>query len=149
MVFATASGGTQGGLLAGFAHARAPARVVGVSVEAPDPALAAQVASVAGGTAELLGLGERDLSDRIEVVEGYGGEGYGVPTTEMAEAVRLVARLEGLVLDPVYTGKAMAGLIALARGARFGPADRVVFLHTGGTPALFAYRPAFAGPDPG
>jgi len=72
------------------------------------------------------------------------GEGYGIPTDRMVEAVSLVARLEGLLLDPVYSGKAMAGLIDLVRRGRFGAEENVVFLHTGGAPGLFAYPEVFA-----
>jgi 1-aminocyclopropane-1-carboxylate deaminase/D-cysteine desulfhydrase-like pyridoxal-dependent ACC family enzyme len=76
---------------------------------------------------------------RIEVIDRYIGPGYGLPTAGMLEAVDLTARLEGLVLDPVYTGKTMAGLIDLIRQGRFKKSDIVVFIHTGGVPAIFAY----------
>ena len=75
---------------------------------------------------------------------GYIGPGYGRPTPEMVEAVTLTARHEGILLDPVYTGKGMAGLIGLVRAGYFGPDDNVVFVHTGGSAALFAYEDEFA-----
>ena len=77
---------------------------------------------------------------QVEVVDDYVGPGYGIPTPGMIEAVDLCARLEGLLIDPVYTGKAMSGLIGLVRSGRFKPTDTVVFVHTGGVPALFAYE---------
>ena len=80
----------------------------------------------------------------IEVDDSFLGEGYGIPTPEGLAAIRLLARLEGLLLDPVYTGKAMAGLIAMIREGRFSDEQNVVFLHTGGWPALFAYEEELA-----
>jgi D-cysteine desulfhydrase/L-cysteate sulfo-lyase len=77
--------------------------------------------------------------------EGVLGAGYGQPTSAMREALDLVACLEGIALDPVYTGKAMAGLIEGIRAGRFGPADRIVFMHTGGAMGLFAYPELFEG----
>jgi 1-aminocyclopropane-1-carboxylate deaminase/D-cysteine desulfhydrase-like pyridoxal-dependent ACC family enzyme len=79
------------------------------------------------------------------VVGGWAGPGYGVPTEAMAAAVRTAARSEGLLLDPVYTGKALAGLGGLIAAGAFGAEETVAFLHTGGMPALFAYRDAFEG----
>jgi L-cysteate sulfo-lyase len=146
VVFATASGGTQGGLIAGFALAGATVEVVGINVDVKDGGLADKVARVAAGTADLLGLAAAPMADRVEIVDGYGGEAYGVPSPEMQETLRLLARREGLILDPVYTGKAMAGLIALVREGRFAPDKAVVFIHTGGLPGLFAY-PSLFPPD--
>jgi 1-aminocyclopropane-1-carboxylate deaminase/D-cysteine desulfhydrase-like pyridoxal-dependent ACC family enzyme len=83
-------------------------------------------------------------SAEIEVDDSFLGEGYGIPTPEGMAAIRLLARLEGLLLDPVYTGKAMAGLIAMIREGRFSDEQNVVFLHTGGWPALFAYEEELA-----
>jgi L-cysteate sulfo-lyase len=75
--------------------------------------------------------------------DGYVGDGYGLPTPEMIEAVTLTARLEGILLDPVYTGKGMAGLIGLIRSGRFGRNDNILFIHTGGSAGLFGYRSSF------
>jgi 1-aminocyclopropane-1-carboxylate deaminase/D-cysteine desulfhydrase-like pyridoxal-dependent ACC family enzyme len=81
----------------------------------------------------------------VQIEHAYLGRDYGVPTAAMQDAVRLVARTEGVLLDPVYSGKAMAGLVDLVRQGRFGAGDEVVFLHTGGAAALDAYWPTFAG----
>ena len=83
------------------------------------------------------------LDERVVVKTEYVGPGYGEPTEGMIEAVRLTARMEGVLLDPVYTGKTMAGLIDLVRQGFFRPTQSVVFWHTGGTPALFPYEPLF------
>ncbi len=91
----------------------------------------------AEGAASLLGLGFD--AGAIEVVAGHAGPAYGVPHAATVDAIKLAARAEGLVLDPVYSGKGLAGLIALIRGGRWPGTDNVVFVHTGGAPALFAY----------
>jgi D-cysteine desulfhydrase len=76
----------------------------------------------------------------VEVADAFVGPGYSLPTAAMVEAVQMFARLEGILLDPVYTGKTAAGLIAMVRSGRFAPGQRVLFVHTGGAPALYAYR---------
>ncbi|MCG8546174.1 MAG: pyridoxal-phosphate dependent enzyme [Alphaproteobacteria bacterium] len=89
-----------------------------------------------------------DFSDRcIEVVAGHAGPAYRVPHAATIDAIKLAGRLEALVLDPVYSAKGLAGLTALIRAGRWGPDDDVVFVHTGGAPALFAYRQALGLPD--
>jgi L-cysteate sulfo-lyase len=149
VVLASSSGGSQAGLIAGLAALDHPARVIGIEVDGDREGVAAAVRQVAAAAAERLGLGANEVVARVEVVAGYGGPGYGLPTPEMRRAVELAARREGLLLDPVYSGKAMAGLLGLIAEGRFKPRDRVVFLHSGGTPALFAYRSVFedSGPD--
>jgi 1-aminocyclopropane-1-carboxylate deaminase/D-cysteine desulfhydrase-like pyridoxal-dependent ACC family enzyme len=97
---------------------------------------------IATATSEHLGSPPRFA--QIEVDDRFVGKGYGIPTPEGLAAIRLLARLEGLLLDPVYTGKAMAGLVAMVREGRFAPDENVVFLHTGGWPALFAYKEELA-----
>jgi L-cysteate sulfo-lyase len=82
-------------------------------------------------------------AEDVEVVAGHAGPGYGVPHEATIEAIKLGARLEGLVLDPVYSGKGLAGLIALIRAGRWTSGQDIVFIHTGGAPALFAYRQSF------
>jgi L-cysteate sulfo-lyase len=144
VVVAASSGGTQAGLVAGFHGLRSRTRVIGIDVEADADVTAAAVRRHAAETLAHLGCSEA-ATPGVEVVAGHGGDGYGLPSTEMIDAVQRLARLEGLILDPVYTGKAMAGLIALIAAGRFAPSETVVFLHTGGQPALFAYRSAFAG----
>ncbi len=142
LVVADGSGGTHAGLVAGFGG---EVRVLGVDVGTrPDlddviPRLAAESAARAGRAAP-----------RGELVLDHSrfGEGYGAITDDALEAIERVASLEGLILDPVYTGKAMAGLIGAAREGRFEVGDTVVFWHTGGAIALFARRYAelFSGP---
>jgi D-cysteine desulfhydrase family pyridoxal phosphate-dependent enzyme len=146
VVFSTASGGTQGGRIAGFARRHAAVEVIGINVDVRDAELADKVAAVAHGTADLLGLGDLGVAREIEIVDDYGGDSYGLPTPEMRETVSLLAHLEGLVLDPVYTGKAMAGLCGLVYQGRFDAGRAVVFVHTGGLPGLFAY-PSLFPPD--
>jgi L-cysteate sulfo-lyase len=142
VVLATGSAGTQAGLLAGLESLNTKTSVLGISVRAPRAAQEAKVFSLAEATMEL--LGERQIGRNSVVAnDDYVGPGYGVLTNNIIEAVRLVARSEGLLLDPVYTGKAMAGLIDLIRRGLFDKRDNVVFLHTGGTSGLFAYSQGF------
>ncbi len=121
----------------------------GIEVDGDREGVTAAVREVAAAAAQRLGLDASEVVARVEVVAGYGGPGYGLPPPEMRRAVELAARCEGLLLDPVYSGKAMAGLIGLIAERRFAPDDRVVVLHSGGTPALFAYRSVFEGSGPG
>ena len=148
VVLACSSGGSQAGLVAGLVALGHPAQVIGVEVDGNREGVAAAVREVTTAVADRLGLDVDAAVSRVEVVEGYGGPGYGLPTPEMRHAVELVARCEGLLLDPVYSGKAMAGLIGLIAEGRFKSSDRVVFLHSGGTPALFAYRSVFEDASP-
>ncbi len=143
IVLASGGGGTQGGLVAGLVGANSGIRTIGIDIDAEGEAVADRVRAVAQGSAELLGIRGGVPRDDVVVEYGYAGEAYGVPTPGMVEAVKLLARLEGLILDPSYTGKAMAGLIDLVAKGRFTKSDTVVFIHTGGTPALFAYRSVF------
>ncbi len=144
-VVVTGSGGTHAGLLTGLLANGSEQRVVGFSVAHPAQEAADTVRSLVTQTAELLGLPAADTSDRVDVRDDWIGPGYGEPTAAMRNAVGLIARLEGILVDPVYTGKALAGLIDLIGGGEFTPDDRIVFWHTGGAPALFAYEAEFAG----
>ena len=144
VVMAAGSGGTQAGAVLGMGEVLPGTRLVGIDVDAEPDRVRGDVLAVAAELAALAGVPEPEPS-AVEVVGGYAGPGYGVPTDGMVEAVRTAARLEGLLLDPVYTGKAFAGMLDLVRQGRWGSGDRVVFVHTGGTPALFAYRATFAG----
>ena len=101
------------------------------------------VQSIAGDCAPKVGLRQGVRADAYELVRGYAAPGYGLPNPGMIEAVKLMASLEGILLDPVYSGKAMAGLIDMVRKGRFSKDETVVFVHTGGTPALFAYADCF------
>jgi L-cysteate sulfo-lyase len=146
VVHASSSGGTQAGLVSGFRAINSPTRVIGIDVDADTEAVAADVGRLAQAMAEQLDL-TGDIADDVVVKGGYAGETYGAPTAGMIAAVTRLARTEALLLDPVYSGKAMAGLIDLAANGAFEPSDTVVFLHTGGAPALFAYRTAFDDPE--
>ena len=146
VVHATGSTGTQAGLLCGLEGANAGIDVLGISVRRPAAAQEEAVYQLAGATAEYVGIRGRLERARVRANGDYVGPGYGVPTEATIEAIRLAALHEGLLLDPVYSGKAMAGLIDLCRKGFFTRGQNVVFLHTGGAAALFAYESDFAGP---
>jgi D-cysteine desulfhydrase family pyridoxal phosphate-dependent enzyme len=131
-------GGTHAGLCLGAKLANVPYKVIGISIEGPDERLKPINADLANRTADYLGVDVRLTEDEIYVDDGYTGPGYGIATEECLEAIRLLARTEGIILDPVYTGKTMAGLIDHVRKGQIGSDETVVFLHTGGAPALFA-----------
>lgn len=139
LVMATGSTGTQAGLVAGFAAIGHDLPVMGVSVRHPRDKQMGIVHALTQKTLEKLGAPGVPLS-RILVDDGYVGEGYGLPADSTLEAIALCARQEGLLLDPVYSAKGMAGLIGMARQGFFKASDRVLFLHTGGSAALFAYQ---------
>jgi len=138
VVVATGSGGTQGGLVAGM-RLRAGVPVIGMAVEGTRPEQEALAAAQAAETLRLLGGDDVGLGDSVVVMDDFVGPGYARPSDAMREAVSLAARFEGLVLDPVYTGKAFAGFVALARSGRYGQSDALLFVHTGGAPGLFGY----------
>ena len=142
VVHATGSSGTQAGLIVGFDSAQSGVRVLGMTVGRPKANQEANVAKLVDATADLLGV--KPSHDNIEANDSYFGEAYGMPTPGMIEAVRLLAETESVLLDPVYSGKAMAGLIDLVRKGAFGKDENIVFVHTGGQAGLFAYEPAFA-----
>ncbi len=139
LVHATGSTGTQAGLLAGLEGSRAGIPVLGIGVRAPKPVQEEKVFALALRTAELLGFPAAVARERVVANCDYVGEGYGLPTPGMMEALELVARTEGILLDPVYSGKAMAGLIDLIRKGQFAKGQNIVFLHTGGAVGLFGY----------
>lgn len=139
IVVATGSAGTHAGILVGLAAHERANQVIGIAVSGDTSQKEALVRDLAIATAANLGVAAADLPPRVRVLDAYVGPGYGLPTPEMVEAVQLVARLEGLLIDPVYTGKAMAGLIDLVRRGQIDGDRPVVFWHTGGIPALFAY----------
>lgn len=148
IVHATGSAGTQAGLVTGLAGINSFIPVLGIGVRAPRAQQEANVYALARRTAAHIGLGD-DVVTRDHVVANcdYVGAGYGIPTEGMVEAVRLLAETEGILLDPVYSGKGMAGLIDLIRKGRFKTDENVVFLHTGGAVALFGYPDSFGLPD--
>ena len=146
IVVASGSGGTQGGLVAGLVAASSGIPAIGIDIDADAAGVPKRVGEVAAGTAELLGVRGGIEPGDVIVNSDYSGAAYGQPTPGMIEAVRLLARLEGLILDPVYSGKAMAGLIDLVGKGSFKSSDTVVFIHTGGTQALYGYRSVFEEP---
>ncbi len=143
VVHATGSAGTQAGLVAGLTMLNSQIPVLGIGVRAPKDRQEASVFALAEKTCALLGAPGAVKREHVVANCDYVGEGYGRPTASMVEAVKLVARLEGLLLDPVYSGKGMAGLMALVLQGHFKPTDNVVFLHTGGSAALFGYPKIF------
>lgn len=148
VVHATGSAGTQAGLVAGFEGARSQIPVLGIGVRAPKAAQEMSVFNLAVKTAELLGVPGSVSRESVMANCDYVGDGYGVPTPGMVEAVTMLARLEGILLDPVYSGKGMAGLIDLCRKGHFRKGQNIVFLHTGGAVALYGYMDAFAAVKP-
>ncbi|MBL8474137.1 MAG: D-cysteine desulfhydrase family protein [Rhodocyclaceae bacterium] len=143
VVVANGSGGTQAGLVAGMHLLNARIKVIGIAVEGSRREQEEQVFALAAETVAALG-GRRLPRAAVTVLDEWAGPGYAKPTPQMLEAVALAAAHEGLVLDPVYTGKAMSGLVGLFREGYFGAEDGVVFLHSGGAPGLFAYPDLFA-----
>ena len=143
IVHATGSAGTQAGLLAGLFALNAPIPVTGYSVRAPREKQIDNVHALAVRTADLIGARGDLPRDMVVAFDEQVGPGYGQPTDEMVDAMLLLARMEGILLDPVYSGKGFAGLVAMVRAGAFKKTDRVVFLHTGGSAALFAYGHLF------
>lgn len=138
MVVASSSGGTQAGLVLGAKLANWGGKVLGISIDQPVGELQQTVANLASEASILLGEKQILRPDDVLVNADYLGGGYAVLGDAEVEAIRLFARYEGLLLDPVYTGRAAAGLIDLIRKGFFKPDESVLFWHTGGTPALFA-----------
>jgi D-cysteine desulfhydrase family pyridoxal phosphate-dependent enzyme len=138
LVLATGSGGTQAGLLAGVRALDLPWRIEGVTVGRPASEARARVLALARECAELAHLDAAFEARDVVVHEGFIGDGYGIPTPAGDAAIELAARTEGVFLDPTYTGKAFAGLLALAHEGRIRASESVVFVHTGGAPALLA-----------
>ena len=139
IVFASSSGGTQAGLVLGARAYGFRGQVLGISVDHDAQSLQTQVAALATATATHLGMGTLSVADQVEVNDDYLGGGYAVLGETEIEAIRLMAQFEGILLDPVYTGRAMGGLIDLIRWGAFSRGHKVLFWHTGGMPALFAY----------
>ena len=140
IVHSSSSGGTQAGLVAGCRLLGLKTRVIGVSADESSSDLQATVRTIVSGVAELLAINSADLSDGsfVEVDDRFVGAGYEVPTDASRDALELAARTEALFLDPTYTAKAMAGLIAYVRQKQFHEGQTVLFWHTGGQVALFA-----------
>ncbi len=145
IVLATGSAGTQAGLLAGLALAGLDIPVLGVTVSRSSDEQCQKVLALLHEVQGLLEQSELH-EDHVICFDKYYGSAYGDPTPQMVEAVRLAASLEGLLLDPVYSGKAFAGLLDLVRHGYFDTSERVLFLHTGGAPGLFAYSECLSEP---
>ena len=145
LVVASGSAGTHAGIVAGLTALNWALPVFGVSVRRPSAEQEGNVWKLARETAALLGTPEPPR-DSVVVDDRFVGPGYSLPTREMVEAVRLAASMEGLLLDPVYTGKAFSGLIGRAREGGFAAGERVLFLHTGGAPSLHAFAPILRDP---
>lgn len=142
LVFGTSSGGTQAGIVLGARLTGFTGQLHGLSIDKNDPEHAEyeiEVAQIANECAEYIGADVRVTKDDVKVVYGYMGEGYGVVGNLEREAIRLLARSEGIVLDPVYAGRAFGALLDLIRKGVFKRGEIVLFWHTGGAPALFAY----------
>lgn len=146
VVHATSSAGTQAGLVTGLRASHSAIPVLGMSVDASRSCMEGKVYELATEVAELIEAGGCVQRQDIVVHDDYIGEGYGVCTESMREALQLMAQLEGVLVDPVYSGKALAGLIDLVRRGQLKAGQNVVFLHTGGSAALFAYRDALGQP---
>jgi 1-aminocyclopropane-1-carboxylate deaminase len=143
IVVCSVTGSTQAGMIAGFAGQDRPRRVLGIDGSAKLEETAAQVAKIARNTAALIGL-DRELSDdEITVLAGWAGDYYGIPVESTLDAIRLSGRLEGMIIDPVYEGKSMAGLIDLVRTGEITKDSTVLYAHLGGQPALNAYSALF------
>jgi D-cysteine desulfhydrase family pyridoxal phosphate-dependent enzyme len=142
LYYASGSRGTQAGLELGARLFAAQYGLCGIAASGGDPEKTVRAAEIANAAAAILGVDIRLAAEDLRTDEGYIGEGYGVATPACLEALTLLAETEGILIDPVYSAKAMAGLIDHVRRGRISPTDAVVFLHTGGAPVLFArWRP--------
>lgn len=140
IVVASGSGGTQAGLVLGADLALPGTEILGIDVDAEPDRVRHDVVRIGTAAGQMLDL--PFAAERVAVVPGHAGPAYGIPSGGTIEAITLAARHEALLLDPVYSGKGLAGAIALVREGRWSPDDNIVFVATGGTPALFAYGDA-------
>jgi 1-aminocyclopropane-1-carboxylate deaminase len=147
VVVCSVTGSTHAGMIAGFAGQGGPGarrrRVIGIDASAKLDETHAQVEKIARNTAALIGLGRELRDEEIIVLPGWAGEHYGIPVQSTLDAIRLTGSLEGVILDPVYEGKSMAGLIDLVRNGEIGRDSTVLYAHLGGQPALNAYSALF------
>ncbi len=148
VVHATGSAGTQAGLVVGLEGLRSHIPVLGIGTRAPRPLQEENIYKLACATADLMDMPGAVARERVVANTDYVGAGYGVPTDGMVEAINILARTEGILLDPVYSGKGMAGLIDLIRKGQFKTSENVVFLHTGGSVGLFGYNNIFDATRP-
>lgn len=143
LVHASGSGATQAGLVLGLKVLGKNVKVIGIDVGNLWKSFSTSIANMAMQGAKVLGVDLSFETGEIILYSEYTGEGYAIPTPEEIEAIKLVARTEGIILDPVYTGKAMAGLIDLARKGEFSKGETILFIHTGGSPGLYPFRDQF------
>lgn len=143
MVVPSGSAGTHAGIIAGMTGNNGNIPVTGIGVNRKKSVQEAAVLNLANDTLNFIGVKARVPAESVVVFDDYVGPGYSLPTPAMVEAVKMLARTESILLDPVYSGKAMSGLIDLARKGYFPKGSNVLFLHTGGSPALFAYLDTF------
>jgi 1-aminocyclopropane-1-carboxylate deaminase len=143
VIVCSVTGSTQAGMVAGFAAGERPRRVIGIDGSAKPAETRAQVTRIARSTAELIGLGRELRDDEVILDERYHAGTYGIPDATTLEAIRLAGRLEGMITDPVYEGKSMAGLVDLVARGEIGAAATVLYAHLGGQPALSAYAGLF------
>jgi 1-aminocyclopropane-1-carboxylate deaminase len=143
VVVCTVTGSTQAGMIAGFASGKRPRRILGIDASARLEETHAAVARIARDTARRIGLGRELRDGEIEVLAGYAGERYGVPVAQTLDAIRLAGRLEGMICDPVYEGKSMAGLVGLVGDGTIPAEATVLYVHLGGAPAVNAYSALF------
>src|SRR4029079_9850328 len=143
IVVCSVTGSTQAGMIAGFAAQERPRRILGIDGSATVDQTRDQIARIARQTAAALGLGRELADDEIVLLDEWHAGTYGIPDAKTIEAIKLCARLEGMLTDPVYEGKSMAALIDLVESGRIEPGSRVLYAHLGGQPALNAYAGAF------
>ena len=143
VIVCSVTGSTHAGMIAGFAGQERPRRVIGIDASAKLTETREQVARIARSTAELIGLGRDLRDDEITVLEGWAGQVYGIPVQSTLDAIRLTGSLEGMIIDPVYEGKSMAGLIDLVALGEIAKDSNVLYAHLGGQPALNAYSALF------
>ncbi|MDE7012447.1 MAG: D-cysteine desulfhydrase, partial [Mailhella sp.] len=143
MVVPSGSAGTHAGIIAGMIGNNINIPVTGIGVNRPKAVQQEAVHKLANQALDLIGVEQRVPADKVIAFDDYVGPGYSLPTDAMVEAVKLLARTEGILLDPVYSGKAMSGLIDLVRKGYFKEGSNILFLHTGGSPALYAYLDCF------
>lgn len=143
MIVPSGSAGTHAGIIAGMIGNAINIPVTGIGVNRPKPKQEEAVYTLANQTLELISAGVSVPREKVVAYDDYVGPGYSLPTDAMVEAVKLLATTEGILLDPVYSGKAMSGLIDLVRKGHFKEGSNLLFLHTGGSPALYAYLDCF------
>jgi 1-aminocyclopropane-1-carboxylate deaminase len=143
IVVCTVTGSTHAGMLVGFAKDGRERRVIGVDASATPAQTKAQVLEIARNTADLVELGREPSADDVVLIEDYAYPCYGVPSEETKQAIRLCARMEGMITDPVYEGKSMQGMIDLVQKGYFPAGAKVLYAHLGGAPALNGYGYAF------